>query len=268
MKMRKLVVVAFFVAAGMAGGGYAHEMPAKVQEFLDNYTKDSTVARWGGALYLRKKGIIPDSVPIKDLRLKVLQEHWFRGDISFNDYPDTVALSELIEPGYLWRILIMAHGEPLYELQLSSKTGEPRIQRSNIATRRHLIWGPLLKAYPEPTDIKPILIVHSELPISYPFLYFEQFGPRKIYYAGTQRFNPKLVSLFTASIDTLDDSRKLVKYLKEYEIYKANEQERMKLEKTKDTDGNENNRPAEFGAPAFDLDGQLHKDGFVPTGGR
>jgi hypothetical protein len=213
--MRKLIVAAVFVAS-VAGGGYAQEMSVEIQRFLDNYTIDST-ADWG-PLHLRR--YIPDSVRIEDLRFRTLQPYVFKRGISFNDYPDTVALSELIEPGIVWRVLVMAHGEPIYELHLVNRAGGLRVQQANIAHRQHIIWGPLLEAYPEPTDINPVLFVYyNELGgREHFFLYFEQLGPRKIHYSSGAELNPTFDSLFTASIGSLDDSRILIRYLKEREI--------------------------------------------------
>jgi hypothetical protein len=269
--MRKLIIIAVFMASA-AGGGYAHEMPEAVQRFLDNYTIDST-ARWG-PLHFRGgiAALLPDSIRTEDLRLIVLQEHWFRRDISFNDYSDTVTLRELIEPGFLWRVLVMAHGEPIYELWLNSRTGKPIIQQSNVASRRHPIWGPLLRVYSELTDTNsaliitnPVLIIHDELSISYPFFYFELLGPRKIYYTDGRGLNTAFDSLFTRSIEDLDDSKILIRYLKEREINeRANRIERnAPHENIQNIERNENSE-IRIESPAIFIEGNLMRD-FPPA---
>jgi hypothetical protein len=209
--------------------------------------------------------LLPDSIQIKDLRLKVLQEHWFKRNISFNDYPDTVALSELIEPGFLWRVLVMAHGEPLYEFWLNSRTGKPIIQQSNIVTRQHPIWVSLLEAYPEPTEINPTLIVYSGPRRQYFFLYFKQLGPRKIHYSSRSEFNLTFDSLFTASIGTLDDSKILIRYLKEREISErtGGTEEFMPQGDTQSIERTENS-DRQIERPAIFIEGNLMRD-FPPA---
>ncbi|MDR3011988.1 MAG: hypothetical protein LBU70_02110 [Chitinispirillales bacterium] len=216
-KMRKLMVLAAFVAGMAAGGGYAQEMPVEIRRFLENYPRDTT--NWG-PLTFKERGSIPDSVQMGDLRFRVLQVHRFKRNISLGDYPDTVALSEVIEPSGFWRILITAHNKPFYELRLDNRTGEPRITEGSFSAGsdpRCNLWRPLLEIYPESAGINPVLVtVACEISPrgSHRFLYFKQLGPRKIYYSSMRGVSNTLDSLFSASIETLDDSRILMEYLK------------------------------------------------------
>gem|GEM_PF-6826012 len=255
--------------AGVVCSGYAQQdLPIEIRNFLENYVKDST-AKWGPLKY-KRRGTIPDSIQIKDLRLRALQIYRFK-DIYLNEYPDTIALDEVIEPDILWRVLVMAHNKPLYELMLNNKTGEPRITEATFPTPigselRSNIWGPLLKAYPESTGINPILIGSSK---NHSFLYFKQKGPRKIYYCNRRdgKKHDSLDSLFTASIETLDDSRKLINW-KKREIYVN---ERMRRENTNAIDIDESIEPKEGSFSAF-IDGprNFKENGLnesFPTGG-
>jgi hypothetical protein len=229
--MSKMTVVAMFVVCVLAGWGHAQEMPPEVKAFLDNYTKDSTSRR--GPLDLKKDGIIPDWVQNKDLRLRVIQEYLFNSDINLHALPDTVAFSEVIMPSNRWYVAVMAHDMTFCELILGLyKNGKPRFTHLIPAPKglsKHHVWGPLLKAYPESTGINPVLVKWP--PYGHFFLYFKQFGPRKIYRCD-RRFPSDLDSLLPSSIETLDDSKHLIKYNKEYDIKKR--AERAGLEKTKD----------------------------------
>jgi len=249
--MPNLIVVTIFVVSVAAGWGYAQEMPPEVKAFLDNYTTDST-AQWG-PLRFKKEGAIPDSIPIKDLRLRVLQEYVFRNDINLDAYPNTVALSEVIAPSDRWRVAVTAHDKAFCEFILAYINGKPRVVRSTSGRAdmsRHSTWGPLLKAYPESTGINPVSVVLYRFccsPIERYFLYFKQLGPRKIYYCNKGHFSSELDSLFPSSIETLDDSKKLMKYKKEIDIkYKT---ERARLEKARNDDKPE--PPKIFSYPAL-----------------
>ena len=185
---------------------------------MDNYVKDSTEQRWG-PLRRKEEGVIPATMPIRELRFRALQIYVFK-EASLNEYPDDVALSEVIEPNGLWRILVTAQNQPRYELMLDNRTGKPKIVRTTIFFAKApdsiinsgSTWGPLLMAYPESTGINPVLLAVRGR--SGNFLYFKQLGQRKIYYIDKHGYNPTLASLFTASIETLDDSKKLVNWAK------------------------------------------------------
>jgi len=219
--MRKFVAAAVFLMAGVVCSGYAQQdLPIEIRNFLENYVKDSTF-RWGPL----KMGVTSDSVQIKDIQLRTLQIYNLK-NLSLNEYPDTVALSEIIAPNGLWRVLVMTHNKPLYELTLDNRTGKPKVIRSTGVfpsdSKGGSVWGPLLRAYPESTGINPVLFVtHCEGDKSISFLYFKQKGPRKIYYCNRRGYNRSMDLLFTASIETLDDSKKLIEYLKKRDINKS-----------------------------------------------
>jgi hypothetical protein len=211
------MVLAAFVAGMAAGGGYAQEMPVEIRRFLENYPNSTGSFN---PQSFREMGVIPASAQMSDLRFRTLQAHVFKQDISLDDYPDTVVLSEVIEPSGFWRVLVMVHDKPFYTLRLDNRTGEPRIieATSNAGAEiRSNLWIPLLEKYPESTGINPILVtVGCDVNIRrvHEFLYFKQLGPRKVYYGSVRGFDNPLDPLFSTSIETLDDSRILIRYLK------------------------------------------------------
>ncbi len=267
--MRKSLIFTLITVAMTAGLGlgYAQEMPPEVKAFLDNYTTDSTAPM--GPLYAKSRGYFDDSTPIKDLRWRAIQVYNPK-DISIDEYPDTVALSEIIEPIPFWHVFIMAYGKPLYKLELSNKDGQPKFitvwlpPSSPGVEFKNDVWVPLLKAYSVSTGINPISI--EVLSVTYEameamqspvrmyggfvidrFFYFKQKGPRKIYYIGsnsTGRTDSLRRAVFTASLETLDDSKNLVKLWKniwKQILNKGNKgknstDERVKLKKSNDVD--------------------------------
>jgi|TergutMp193P3_1026864.scaffolds.fasta_scaffold04078_5 hypothetical protein len=249
--MRKIMILALFVVSA-AGWGQAQEMPPEIKRFLDNYTKDSTAHR--GPLYYKSMGAINDSVQIKDLKMRTIQEYTIK-DISLNEYPDTVALSEIIKSGNMWRVLIMAHNKPLYELMLSNTEGKPRFVRGAFpyppdSDFKSKIWEPLLKVYPESTGINPVLVSRWNGSSMDRFLYFKEKGPRKIYFLPDR--NDTLNLMFTTTMETLDDSRKLIEYWKKEELNKdKNADGRMGLEKAKSISKETKNESQESLFPAY-----------------
>jgi hypothetical protein len=263
------MIFALFAVSLAAFGGYAQEMPEEIKAFLDNYIKDSTEKRWGPLVY-KKEGIIPKSIPITDLKFRTLQVYNFKGDISLNEYPDDVALSEVIVPNGFWRVLVMAHDKPFYELMIDNRTGKPIIVEvavfapiivgSDFKSNR---WGPLLKAYPESARINPMLLGTTSwrngFLESHHFLYFKQLGSRKVYYCNQRGHNRLLDSLFTASIEKLDDSKKLINW-KKRDIIESKvilDEERKKLEKTKGANNDESIEQKGFSAPPIYMRGRL-----------
>jgi len=263
--MRRSLIFAL-IAVAMAAGlglGYAQEMPPEVKAFLDNYTTDSTAPM--GPLYAKSRGYFDDSTPIKDLRWRAIQVYNLK-DISIDEYPDTVALSEIIEPIPFWHVFIMAYGKPLYKLELSNKEGQPKFitvwlpPSSPGAEFKNDVWVPMLKAYPASTGINPVFIEvyfseyknSRESRIMYGgggdvdrFFYFKQKGLRKVYYIGSytrERTDSLKRAVFTASLETLDDSKNLVKLWKniwKQILNKGNKgknstDERVKLKKSND----------------------------------
>jgi hypothetical protein len=215
--MRKFTFWILFVI-GVAGSGYAQNMPKKVKRFLDNYTNDSM--GYMGPLHARERGRLGDSVKIKDLKVEKVVEIYQFKHIFLNAYPDTVPFFEIIEPTGYWFVLITAHGKPLYELVLDNTQEEPVfIVMSSLPPGGGFMWKPLLDSYTESMG-KPVyfsrfgfLFGHREH-----FLYFKQKGPRKIFYIGNGVGGDPLRPLFSESINDLDDSKLLIEYWKKQGI--------------------------------------------------
>jgi hypothetical protein len=222
--MRKWITFAFLVV-GVAGGGYAQlrEMPKEVKEFLGNYIKDSTARR--GPLEAKSRKYFADSIQIKDLRVRAVEVYTIK-HVSIDAYPDTVPLSEIISPSGWWRVLVMAHGKPLYELLMEyAGIGNPRYVQASYPNPgdsfNNEMWNSLLNAYPESTGINPVFVTvdltdafRGNFSTGNNFLYFRQKGPRQIHYLKTRFKDDTLKTLFSSSIENLDDSKKLVGFLK------------------------------------------------------
>jgi hypothetical protein len=244
------MIFALFAVVLAAGGGYAQEMPEEIKAFLDNYLKSST--NFMRPLDLKNRGVIPASVELKDIRVRAFQVYEFKG-ISFNDYPDNVALNEIIFPTFLWRVLVIAHNKPLYDFWLNNKTGEPKSYMARIPSPgsefKSDLWGPLLKVYPESTGIKPVLVsfgLSQGFTQQHYLLYFPQLGSRKIYNGHKYGFS-SIDTLLSASIETLDDSKTLIKYLKKREA--NGEGKPIRLEKTKAVGSNDSAEQKEYSSP-------------------
>ena len=222
--MRKCIVSVLLVI-GIAAVGHAQEMPIEIKNFLDNYIKDST-AKYGPLEY-KKRGIIPKSIQIKDLRLRAIQVYGFKmfslDEISLVEYSDTVDFSEIIMPTNRWRILVMAHSKPLYEFWVEKRDGKLEFGGSSFPSPGSSfecpMWEPLLEIYPESTGINPVFVTTFPSFMLYNrginFLYFKQKGSRKVHYIKRTYGKPEkdtLATLFNGSMENLDDSRKLLAY--------------------------------------------------------
>jgi len=244
--MRKLMIFAFLLAAATSWG-YAQlrEMPKEVRGLLENYTTDSTEESW--FLALKNRGVIPTSVQFKDVRTRAIEVYDLNTD-SIDMYADTVPLSEIIKPMGLWRVLVMAHNKPLYQSNIVyNRTESPKFSGGTFPDPdsgfRDAMWLSLLEAYPQSAGINPVLVKIEDKDMRFNvrdnfnggnnFLYFKQLGSRKIYHIESQSRwsnDDTLKALFIGSIKTLDDSKKLVAYLK-LNKDKINVANRIKLEK-------------------------------------
>jgi hypothetical protein len=120
------------------------------------------------------------------------------------------------------------------------------------------MWNSVLKAYPESAGINPVIVSRWNGSSMDSFLYFKQKGPRKIFFF--HGWNDTLNSMFTASIETLDDSKKLIEYWKKKELNKdKNMDERMGLEKAKSIGSNEKVEPKAGSHPPIYSPGTLKK---------
>jgi hypothetical protein len=216
VKMRKFMAFVFLIL-GVASIGYAQrEMPEEVKKFLENYFEDTTIDH--SFLRAQRAGFIREPVQIKDLRMITLEVYQLK-HIFLDAYPDTVPFSEIIEPTGHWIALITANNKALYEVFLKNSEEGPRTIGMAPLTRGmppEYMWEQLLKVNPESTGINPVFfsryghILGSRENI----LYFEQKGPRKIFYIRSRGDDVALRSRFTAPIETLDDSKKLIEYWK------------------------------------------------------
>jgi hypothetical protein len=117
----------------------------------------------------------------------------------------------------------MAHGKPLYQIFFNHLEGtlKPLFLTSVDSGGMHWnMWKQLLEVYPEPAEVTPVFFSRygpDEIDTEC-FLYFEQKGPRKIYYIRPGLPNDVLVTLFPNSIAVLDDSQKLIRYWREQGI--------------------------------------------------
>jgi hypothetical protein len=208
---------------GMAGGGYAQQMPVEVKNFMENYLKSSKAE-----LTLSHSKSRRDStdwiqtVQVEDLRVGRVLEMYRTKETSLETYPDTVPFSEIIYSSRQWRVLIMAHNKPLYEITVDDWDGEIKDLMISGGYNKDL-WDPLLEIYPESTGINPVLVTTDSMSWGFTdtgnwFLYFKQKGPRKVYYVKRHGSkwarNAELEALFPGSIRTLDDSRKFVRHKK------------------------------------------------------
>jgi hypothetical protein len=209
--MKKIIFLIFLII-NIAGLVYAQEVPKEIKLFLENYNKDSTVE--GGPLYAKKSRFLSDTVRIKDISVgRVLQEYKFK-HVFLNEYPDTVAFSEITEPSGRWYVLITAHGKPAYELwlRLDKISGKVRYVGMSTVSPDGGMWGELEKAYPVSTGINPLLFTMFNNPY---LLYFKQLGPRKLYYYYVGEIKEKrLAERFPGPMDNLGDSKRYIEYLK------------------------------------------------------
>ncbi|MDR0306069.1 MAG: hypothetical protein LBI42_04435, partial [Chitinispirillales bacterium] len=178
--MRRLIVFAFCVI-GISYGQTREEIKA----FAENYAKDSTVPA-SFQYHAKREGI---SVKPEDLSIKVIEMYRFKY-VSLNANPDTIPFSEIIEPSGFWRILVMAHNKPFYEIFLDISEGLPGTIGGSSISSDNYIWGPLLKDYPERANLNPVLFTPLGVPFipEHAVLYFKQKGPRQIHYLGLGRF--------------------------------------------------------------------------------
>jgi len=201
--MRKFIVFVLFVVA-IVSTGYGQGIPKEIKMFVENHIKDSTT-RYGVS---RARRMIP-SIHAEDLSVRILEMYKFK-HVFLDVYPDTVDLSEIIKPSGYWRILVMAHNKPLYELYLDNSKGIPEfVGMASLPSNGSPIWDPLLKDYPESAGINPVLFSRSGIPFipEESFFYFKQKGPRKIRYLGRGRFVEPLLK-------NIDDSRQLMGHWK------------------------------------------------------
>jgi len=116
------------------------------------------------------------------------------------------------------------------------------------------MWEALLKAHPEPTGIDPVFVITGNSTLfsfgGDHFLYFKHKGPRKIYYIQyeSDREEDRLTNILPGSIETLNDSRRLIAHWKRRGINRGEqftERERAMFENAKGVNINKNMEPQE-----------------------
>ena len=241
--MQKFIVFVFCVVVGMVVLGYARDdVPKEIMDFLENQIDQYNIR---GLLSAKESGQVHDSVQIKDLKIERIIQIYKLKHIFLDSYIDTVSFSEIIEPSGKWFVLITANNKPIYDLYLDNSKGEPKyvgMGHLNPNSTYRNMWNLLLKTYPESTGINPVLFSqYGSFPFEKEdrFLYFKQKGPRKIFSLrfGRRSGNP-LDTLFTGSIETLDDSKKLMEHWKRKGLNEVgitpDELERRRAQEAKD----------------------------------
>jgi len=205
--MTKLLAFAIIVILNMTSGGYSQEVPAGIIELMENYTKDSTFKF--GLSYAKKWLHLNDSIQLKDLKIgRPVQEFRVKYPV-LDTCSDTASFNKIIEAKDHWHMPVMVGDQALYELELTKTDGKWRFfSMGDLPTDN--MWTQLQNAYPESSGINPVLVVDG---IS-EFFYFKQKGIRKIYYIRPGYQNDSLERVLPGSINSLNDSKELIKHWK------------------------------------------------------
>jgi len=196
-----------FLIVGMASWCYAQNAPKEVMEIMKNYVKDSTAEF--GFVSAKKWLLLGDSINAADIEVGIPIQQFVVKYSMLHTCSDSIPFNELLEPEDLWIIPIRAKGRWLYEVTLSKASGTWRFSKMNDLLPDNM-WKQLRSAYPESTGISPVLIVDGLSK----YLYFSQKGSRKIFYVRPGFQNDSLENVTPGSLNTLADSKQLVKHWK------------------------------------------------------
>ena len=195
--------------------------PEMIMKFMaEKYLNDSS---W--FLSHKRLGFYDEAMQFKDVRVgRMLQVYRIRR-ASLNEHPNTVPLSKIIEPTGMWEVLITANNKPIHKVEVYITAEGVRRGRRMLPSAESggvLTGWPesLLKTYPESSGINPVFVV-SDFPEDR-FLYFEQKGPRRIYFIGSRGSirSDALKALLPGSMKTLNDSRILMEYWRTHDLKK------------------------------------------------
>jgi hypothetical protein len=182
-------------------------VPKEVQSIIDDYVKDSTADC--GFLFAKKWLHLDNSIESNKIRTGIpIQE--FGINYSFLDTcKDSISFGTIILPKDIWILPICYKDKVIYEVQISKYSGSWKmVGTSELATGN--VWEMLIKIYSDSSIIRPVLVVDG----LNKFLYFPQKGKRKVYYIRPGWKNDTLATVLPGSLESLNDSKELVKYWK------------------------------------------------------
>ena len=203
------------LAAGMAGPSHAREVPEGVQRIIDSLLADSTMEH--GLASAQKWLLVDSSVELGEIEAGTpIEQYHVRYELLDTCDPNA-PLMELLEPSNMWYVPIRANGRYLYFVEVYKKKGA--WQTIGAGEGDWGIWTELRKTYPESTGINPVLVTYGPRR----FLHFPQKGKRNLFNVvhlndspnNSRRYREDSVfSRMSYSLDSLDDSRPVVEYMK------------------------------------------------------
>jgi hypothetical protein len=198
--MRKVVLIGIMLVLTVQ----AQQIPVEVQKIMDDYKKNPT----GGFGFNAARELYKFDAAIhaSDIEIGVpFQEYYFVND-SLYKLSDTVPVTSVISPGP-WRIPIRANGKFIYALLVSNYKAPWRLVAMQGPPR---FWQKMRETWPEATGNNPIIIMKG----LHSFLHFPQQGKYNLFYLAADYSNDSLSMITSRDVSKLDDSRKILKFLK------------------------------------------------------
>ncbi len=214
--MRKHLLC-LILAAGMAGPSHAREVPEGVQRMIDTLLTDSMTDC--GLAYTKRVLHLDSGLQLSDIEAGVPLEKYIFRYAALDTCDVNAPVQELIEPANVWLVPIRTRTKERYLYYVEVYKKGDVWKRIGMGEGDRGIWQRLRKAYPESTGVNPILVSYC----GQDFLHFPQKGVRNLFSVQHLRMNRKETSSrekgtpyanMSYSLDTLDDSRPVVRYLK------------------------------------------------------
>jgi hypothetical protein len=205
--MRFYILTTFFLAISTQWCLAQNKVPEEVRYIIEKYVKDSTIEY--GFSFAKKWLHFSDSISFEGIKTGTPVQQYRVKYSLLDTCKDSISFDKLIYPDDYWVIPISFNGKFIYEVYASKSTGTWRLsQMGDLPTDN--IWDKLHSVFPTKCGLSPILVLDG----LNKFLYFPHIGKRKIYYIKPGWENDSLAMLLTGSLESLDDSQKLVKYWK------------------------------------------------------
>jgi hypothetical protein len=219
--MKYLWAFALMGLWGIANIGYSQEIPDGLKGIMEQLQNDPDVAY--GFNFAKKHGFIDHDVAFDRWSIGTPIEIFKLNGNALENADEESEIDDVIEPNDTWIIPILIDMVYIYKVKVLYENGNYKTYGCGEGVLGFHTWDKVRQKYPEDSGVRPVVIG-----MKHKFIYFpDKKGSKKLFYVKNPKWNDELSRITSNSLDSLDDSKTIINYLKKER--KANKEKRRKF---------------------------------------
>jgi hypothetical protein len=220
--MKYLLTFALLGIFGIASISYSQEIPEGLKEIMEQLQTDPATEY--GFDYAKKRGYIGVDVQFSDWHIGLPIEFYKLKGEKLEGATQNSQIENLIETSNIWRIPVRIKSDGyMYHVMVFCENNEFKAVGCGESVLGFRAWDRVRQRYPEESGVRPVVIG-----MKHKFIFFpDKKDSKKLYYVKNPKWNDELSRITSNSLDSLDDSKKIITYWKKE--WEDNKEKRRKF---------------------------------------